>query len=437
MDGSRRDARDVIELQLQALRIVLAVLRGRSLTATLEQRAVTPGTGAHSAAVQDLAYGVLRHLGTLRAVLARLLAKPLHDDDLEALLLVALYQLQYSRSAPYAVVDHAVQACAHLRKSSARGLINGVLRNFLRQPDTALALARKTETGRWSYPQWWIDRLRDAYPGHYAGILEAGNARPPMTLRVNLRRIARDSYQAMLRAAGLEAHAIGECALVLARPIPVDALPGFSQGLVSVQDLSAQYAAALLDLSDGMRVLDACAAPGGKSAHILERAQVRLTAIDRDAQRLSRVASTFERLGLSGHLLCADASKPAGWWDGEAFDRILLDAPCTASGIVRRHPDIKWLRRPEDLQARALDQRHLLEALWRALAGGGKLLYATCSVFPEENQVQVSAFLEAHSEARLLPLSGIWEAPETENITGQILPDPWHDGFYYAPLQKA
>ena len=396
-----------------------------------------PKAGASFAAVQDLAYGVLRYLGLLRALLAGLLAKPLRDEDLDALLLVALYQLKYTRAAPYAVVDDAVRACVRLRKTSAKGLVNAVLRNFLRHPDASLALARKTEPGRWSYPQWWIDTLRSAYPGHYADILEAGNTRPPMTLRVNLRRIARDAYLAMLGTAGLEAEAIGDCAVMLAQPVPVDGLPGFSQGLVSVQDLSAQYAAPLLDLSDGMRVLDACAAPGGKSAHILEHAQVRLTAIDRDAQRLSRLASNFERLGLSGRVLCADAAEPARWWDGEFFDRILLDAPCTASGIVRRHPDIKWLRRPEDLWAWTAQQRHLLEALWRTLAGGGKLLYATCSVFPEENQVQVSAFLRAHSEAQLLPPSGIWEGPEIGNINGQILPDPRHDGFFYALLQKA
>ena len=267
-----------------------------------------PKAGASFAAVQDLAYGVLRYLGLLRALLAGLLAKPLRDEDLEALLLVALYQLKYTRAAPYAVVDDAVRACVRLRKTSAKGLVNAVLRNFLRHPDASLALARKTEPGRWSYPQWWIDTLRSAYPGHYADILEAGNTRPPMTLRVNLRRIARDAYLAMLGTAGLEAEAIGDCAVMLAQPVPVDGLPGFSQGLVSVQDLSAQYAAPLLDLSDGMRVLDACAAPGGKSAHILEHAQVRLTAIDRDAQRLSRLASNFERLGLSGRVLCADAA---------------------------------------------------------------------------------------------------------------------------------
>jgi len=311
-----------------------------------------------------------------------------------------------------------------------------VLRSFLRQRDAWLAQARKTEPGRWSHPQWWIDALRNAYPAHYADILEAGNTRPPMTLRVNLRRIERDAYVAMLRTAGLEAEAIGEAAVMLAQPVPVEDLPGFAHGLVSVQDLSAQYAAYLLDLSDGMRVLDACAAPGGKSSHILERARVDLTAIDRDAQRLSRVASNFERLGLSGRLLCADASEPARWWDGRPFDRILLDAPCTASGIVRRHPDIKWLRSPEDLRAHTAQQRHLLEALWRTLAGGGKLLYATCSVFPEENQAQVSAFLQGHSEARLLPPSGIREGPEIGNIKGQILPDPRHDGFFYALLQK-
>jgi 16S rRNA (cytosine967-C5)-methyltransferase len=300
-----------------------------------------------------------------------------------------------------------------------------------------LAHARRTEPGRWSYPQWWIDTIRSAYPDDVAAILEAGNVRPPMTLRVNLRKIALEPYRSMLLEAGMQAETIGDVALRLGQPVAVDKLPGFAQGLVSVQDLAAQYAASLLDVSDGLRVLDACAAPGGKSAHILERAQVDLTAIDRDEQRLSRVSATFERLGLSGaHVRGADVADLAQWWDGGAFDRILLDAPCSGSGIVRRHPDIKWLRRPEDVPALAAQQRGLLEALWRTLARGGKLLYSTCSVFPAENHAQVSVFLRAHSDARLLPLSGIPEGPEIGNIKGQLLPGPRHDGFFYALLQK-
>jgi len=429
----------VTDVQLRALRLLLAVLGGRSLTAALAARRTADAVGERvSAAVQDLVYGVLRHLGLLQAVVAELVAKPLADHDLDALLLVALYQLEYTRAAPHAVVDHAVQACTRLRKTSAKGLVNAVLRNFLRRREALLAHARSTEPGRWSYPQWWIDTLRSAYPSDFAAILEAGNSRPPMTLRVNLRKIASEPYRALLQEAGMQAQPIGDAALLLDQPVGVDMLPGFAQGLVSVQDLAAQYAASLLDLSDGLRVLDACAAPGGKSAHILERARVDLTAIDRDEVRLQRVAATFERLGLPpAHVRRADAADLAQWWDGGAFDRILLDAPCSASGIVRRHPDIKWLRRPEDVPALAAQQRALLEALWRTLARGGKLLYSTCSVFPAENHAQVSVFLQAHSAARLLPLPGIPEGPEIGNVKGQLLPGPRHDGFFYALLQKA
>jgi 16S rRNA (cytosine967-C5)-methyltransferase len=425
----------VIETQLQATRVVLEVLGGRSLTGALaESRA--PATERSWGAVQDISFGVLRHLGLLRGLLAALVTRPVTDRDLEALLLVALYQLQFSRAAPHAVVDCAVQACERLRKTSAKALVNAVLRNFLRRPEPLVSQAQRTEEGRWSYPQWWIDEARRTYPDRYGAILEAGNAHPPMTLRVNLRRIPREAYVALLRERGLEAKVIGAAALMLDEPQNVELLPGFRDGLVSVQDLAAQYAAPLLDLEAGQHVLDACAAPGGKSAHILERAAVVLTAVDRDAQRLDRVRETLERLRLSARLVHADATDPALWWDGTPFDRILLDAPCTASGIVRRHPDIKWLRRAEDIGALAAQQRRLLEALWQTLASGGKLLYATCSVFSAENQLQVSAFLHSHPEARLLPMSSIPDGPQNGNIDRQLLPDPRHDGFFYALLQR-
>ncbi len=387
-------------------------------------------------ALQDICFGVFRHLGLLRSLLATLATRALKDRDVAALLLVALYQLQFTQAAPHAVVDHAVRACTRLRKTSAKGLVNALLRNFLRHPEALLSQARRTEEGRWSYPQWWIDEVRRAYPGRHGAILEAGITHPPMTLRVNLRLIRCEDYLALLHGAGIGAEQVGRSALLLAKPMRVDQLPGFSQGLVSVQDLSAQYAAGLLDLAAGQRVLDACAAPGGKTGHILESANVNLIAIDRDASRLMRVRETLERLRLRAELVCADAADPSNWWDGTQFQRILLDAPCTASGIVRRHPDIKWLRRPQDGPALATQQRQLLEALWHMLATGGKLLYATCSVFPAENQLQIAAFLQSHPEAKLLPLSDIPDGPEIGNIKGQILPDSRHDGFFYSLLQR-
>ena len=426
----------MINTQLRAVRIVLQVLAGRSLASELHKTryAVQDDSGG---ALQDICFGVFRHLGLLRGLVAALATRAVTDRDVEALLLVALYQLQFTRAAPYAVVDHAVRACTRLGKNSAKGLVNAVLRSFLRRPETPLSQARRTEEGRWSHPQWWIDEVRRAYPACHGAILEAGSTRPPMTLRVNLRLIRCEDYLALLRGASIRAEQIGRAALLLAEPMSVEQLPGFAKGLVSVQDLSAQYAALLLDLAVGQRVLDACAAPGGKTAHILETADVELTAIDRDAARLTRVRETLERLSLRARVICADAAEPSRWWDGTPFQRILLDAPCTASGIVRRHPDIKWLRRPQDGTALAAQQRRLLEVLWHMLAAGGKLLYATCSVFPDENQLQIAAFLQSHPEARLLPLSDIPDGPEIGNIKGQILPDSRHDGFFYALLQRA
>jgi 16S rRNA (cytosine967-C5)-methyltransferase len=423
-----------MQVQLQAARTLLQVFAGRSLSAVLPQARAQGSSAAESGAVQDLAFGVLRHLGLLRALLGELTDRRVEDADLETLLLVALYQLQFTRTPPHAVVDQSVRACTALRKRSAGGLTNAVLRNFLRRRESIVERACSTETGRWSYPQWWIDALRLAYPSQFSDILASGNARPPMTLRVNLRRMDCDAYQVMLQQAGIEAEQVGPGALLLERPVPIARLPGFTAGLASVQDLSAQYAVPLMDLAPGQRVLDACAAPGGKTAHIAEICNVELTAIDRDAQRLTLVAQTFERLQLSPiKLLHADAGELNAWWDGVPFDRILLDAPCTASGIVRRHPDIKWLRRPTDIANLAAEQQALLRALWRALTPGGKLLYATCSVFPEETQLQLSAFLHAHADARLLKLPAIAEIANTQ---GQILPDSRHDGFFYALLQK-
>lgn len=426
----------MIETQLEATRIVLEVLSGRSLTPVLTESRARIGDSTWGA-LQNVAYGVFRQLGLLRSILGALLARPLTDRDVEALLLVALYQLQFTVAAPYAVVDQAVQASSRLGKGAAKGLVNAVLRNFLRRRDGLLDQAKRSESARWSYPQWWIDELRHAYPAQYAGILEQGNQHPPMTLRVNLRRIARDDYQQLLRDEDVAAEAVGPAALMLVHPIGVERLPGFGEGLVSVQDLSAQYVPALLDLADGQRVLDACAAPGGKTAHLLETAAIEVTALDSDAQRLQRVRDTLARLQLTADkLLAADAAQTAAWWNGRPFDRILLDAPCTASGIVRRHPDIKWLRRAADVQTMAQQQRALLDALWHTLAAGGKLLYATCSVFAAENAEQISTFLESHPEATLLPLSGIPASAAGERIAGQILPDTRHDGFFYALLQK-
>jgi 16S rRNA (cytosine967-C5)-methyltransferase len=421
----------VIEVQRHAIDAVVAVQEGRSLTGALAALWLREPrlTAGERGAVQDIAFGVCRWRGTLEAVLATLLRKPVTHPPLQALLLVALYQLEWTRAAHYAVVDSAVRSCARLGQSGAKGLVNAVLRNFLRQRAQLLAQARATQPGRFSYPQWWIDALRTAWPQQFESILEAGNGHPPMTLRVNARRISAGQYLDLLRSHGIAGQPLPGSAVLLDRPVPVPVLPGFDAGLVSVQDLGAQWSTPLLDLRDGQRVLDACSAPGGKTAHMLETAQVRMLALDREAQRLERVRQNLARLHLAAQLQTADAGALDQWWDGERFDRILLDAPCTASGVVRRHPDSKWLRRPTDVAQLAAEQARLLEALWHTLAPGGKLLYVTCSLFPAETHLQVEAFLARHREAALLPLR---DFPEP---SGQLLPAARHDGFFYALLQ--
>jgi 16S rRNA (cytosine967-C5)-methyltransferase len=409
------------------------VLGGRNLSRTLtsiwaRQPALTT---QQRAAVQDLSYGTLRFYGQLNAALIHLLAKPLKDEALRCLLLVALYQLQYSKAAPYAVVDHAVQTAVRLGKARAKGLVNAVLRNFLRRREQLLQEIAVDETAVYSHPQWWIDKLKQQYPEFWQAILLANNQHPPMTLRVNCRRSTVEEYLQRLQHQGIAAERCGDVALTLAQPVPVDKLPGFAEGVVSVQDSGAQYAAAFLDLDEGMRVLDACAAPGGKAAHLLELASIDLIALDNDAARLQKVGQNLARLNLRARLQLGDAGQPAAWWDGQPFQRILADVPCSASGVVRRHPDIKWLRRPSDIEQFAEQQAVIMDALWRCLARGGKLLYVTCSLFVEENQHQIEAFLRRHQDAMRLSLPGL-AAPDL-----QLLPDTHHDGFYYALLAKA
>jgi 16S rRNA (cytosine967-C5)-methyltransferase len=424
------------DLQRLAALVVGHVLAGRSLDAELRalwSRESAPSREARPA-LQDMCYGTLRFLGEIDAILTLLLAKPLKDEHVRDLLRVALYQLLHTRAASHAIVDQAVRACAAFGQPAAKGLVNGVLRNFLRRREALIRDARSADVGRYSHPQWWIDKLRALYPDDYERMLFHANGHPPLTLRVNLRATRVDSYIAQLASSGLDARHLGGAAVALERPVAIDRIPGFAEGLASVQDAAAQHAAACLDLEPGLRVLDACAAPGGKTAHMLEAANVDLTALDVDAARLERVRSNLERLKLEARIISGDAARPAQWWDGVPYARVLADVPCSASGVVRRHPDIKWLRRPDDVPAFAQRQQEILAALWQVLATGGKLLYATCSVFAEENNAQIEQFLEHHPDAQRLTLP----EPHTNAraIAGQILPDEWHDGFFYALLQK-
>lgn len=424
-------------IQLAASQIIQQVLvDGRNLNQVLDEsmRRKAVWTPAQRATLQDLSYGTLRYYGQLRAILALLLHKPMLDQRIFYVLLVALYQLQYSKAAQHAVVDHAVRS-AQMLNVKVSGLVNAILRNFLRSRDVLLEQVAQSAEGKYSYPQWWIDELQAQYGERSAAILAAGNQRPPMTLRVNHRRGSTADYLAQLAQHELPARSIEPDALQLDKPVPVDKLPGFFSGLVSVQDAGAQYAAHLLDVHDGMRVLDACAAPGGKTAHILELAQVEMVAVDKNEKRLQRVAENLQRLNLTSQggpaqLVVGDAAEPDAWWDGKTFQRILTDVPCSASGVVRRHPDIKWLRRSADIAGFAAQQIDILRALWRLLAQDGKLLYATCSVFQQENEQVIAAFLAQRPDARRLPITLPCD------IDGQLLPDDHHDGFFYALLHK-
>jgi len=420
-------------IQLAASEIVRKVLvNGRNLDHALaeslsKKMAWMP---AHRAALQDLSYGTLRYFGQLQAMLDMLLHKPLQDERVRFLLLVAMYQLQYGKSARHAVVDHAVRA-AQILNHRVSGLVNAVLRNFLRDQNVLLEQSGKNEAGKYSYPQWWIDELKAQYGERSDAILEAGNQRPPMTLRVNQQKVTAEDYLARLAQQDIQARLIEPGALQLDKPVQVDKLPGFYSGQVSVQDAGAQCAALLLDVHDGMRVLDACAAPGGKAAHILELAQVEMVAVDKDEKRLQRVEENLQRLDLAAQLVVGDAAKPEAWWDGQTFQRILADVPCSASGVVRRHPDIKWLRRYADIAGFAVQQLDILRSLWRLLAQDGKLLYATCSIFQQENEQVIAAFLAQRPDAQRLPINLPY------GINGQLLPDDRHDGFFYVLLHKS
>jgi 16S rRNA (cytosine967-C5)-methyltransferase len=332
------------------------------------------------------------------------------------------------------VVHQAVDAAVLLGQARAKGLVNGVMRNFQRRRSALIPEIEATETGRYRHPQWWIDALRTAYPSDWQSVLQEANRHPPMVLRVNRRRLTADAYLKKLEGAGLAARSLGQQAVLLEKPCRVERLPGFAAGEVSVQDAGAQRAALLLDVREGMRVLDACAAPGGKTGHILELARCELLAVDADRSRAARISENLARLQLEARVVIADCRDPESFSERRVFDRILLDAPCSASGVVRRHPDIKWRRRQSDIAEFRKTQTQLLDAVWRVLASGGKLLYATCSVFPEENSAQVRDFLLRQPDAELLPhpkLPG-WD----DDVKGQILPTAVSDGFYYALLGK-
>ncbi len=412
----------------EAALLVAAVLDGGNLTEAYEARLqAAPEWGdATRGAVRDLAWSTLRDFGRGDAVLRHLLHTP-PPVFVRALLLVALYRLEQRPAQAHTVVDQAVEAVA-AEMPGLKGVVNGVLRNVLRRDEEVAGWREADEEARYRHPRWWIERLRKTYPTHWEAALAAGNLHPPMALRVNRRRGSVDEAAAALDAAGLAWRRLDHDALLLAAPVAVARLPGFAEGRVSVQDAGAQWAARLLAAQAGERVLDACAAPGGKTAHLLECADIALQALELDAGRAARVSRNLERLGLTAPVAVADCRALAQWWDGRPFDRILADVPCSASGVVRRHPDIKWLRRDDDIARFAAQQAGILDALWQTLAPGGTMLYVTCSVFEEENGLQITRFCARHADAERRSLEG---RPDL-----QLLPTADHDGFYFALLHK-
>ena len=420
-----------------ASQAVAAVRAGRSLDDALARCPPEARPGA-----QALAYQVLRGLGGAMAVRDIVAAKA-PPPQVDALLLTSLALLWPAEQPAYAdhtLVDQAVHA-ARGRTPAAAPFLNAVLRRFVRERAALVEAARHSPVGAFNHPLWWIERIRQDWPGQWEALLESGNRHPPMTLRVNARRGTAAAYVQRLAALGRGATAIGAQAVVLERPSPVQQLPGFDEGEVSVQDAAAQRAAPLLlgaGLPTGARVLDACAAPGGKTAHLLELADLDVLALDVDPLRLARVRDTLNRLHLAAQLRAADARDTAAWWDGRPFDAVLLDAPCSASGIVRRHPDVRWLRRPDDVVALSRVQSQMLDALWPLVAPGGRLLYATCSVFRAEGSRQIDAFLQRQppGTARLDPQSPGHLLPVPDNSPDRSASGAASDGFHYALIHK-
>jgi 16S rRNA (cytosine967-C5)-methyltransferase len=411
--------------------MVERVAAGMSLAAEFERRA-EGGSETPRAALIDLTHGTLRRYGRVQAIVRQLSRRASGDALVEALLWCSLYALESGRYAEYTVVDQAVRACGLLERWNAKGYVNAVLRGFLRERGSLEARIQADVEARYQHPRWWIEILRAAYPADAEAVLAAGNSHPPMCLRVNRRRASVAPYQERLLATGIGSRTLGNEALLLERPVPVERLPGFDSGEVSVQDAGAQRAAYCLDVADGQRVLDACAAPGGKSGHLLECAQLELTALDADAGRCARLERNLARLGLHARVMNADCTRPGDWWDGVPFDRVLADVPCSASGIARRHPDIKWLRRANDVEAFAARQGAILDALWQVLGADGRLLYATCSVFPQENDAVIDAFIARQRSpgARAVRLA------LPDGGAAQGLPGAERDGFYYALIRK-
>jgi 16S rRNA (cytosine967-C5)-methyltransferase len=427
-----------LNTRVLAAKILVEVTRdGKSFSAALDAALPSVSEASDRAFVQALTYGVLRWYWRLDKVLSLLTRKPIKDERIRMLALLGLFQLKYMHIKPHAAVGETVAAVG--LSTWAKPLLNGVLRTYQREHETLEAQIEAHEASALAHPEWLVERLKKDWPDAYRALLTQNNAPPPLTLRVNRLQQSRAKFLDRLAEHGIAAMPSAVCAsaATLEQPSPVERIPGFSAGAVSVQDAAAQFAAGLLNLAPGQRVLDLCAAPGGKTAHILETYPElgELVAVDLSGERMIRVRDNLDRIGLSATLITADALVPSSWWDQRPFDRILLDAPCSATGVIRRHPDIKVLRLPADLKELASMQQQILASAWSLLAPGGQLVYATCSVIRAENEANIARFLLEHEDARELPIMTDWGIPLAHGR--QILTGTnGMDGFYYARLEK-
>lgn len=413
----------------------------RSLNAILTGALINSLSAEKIPLAKELCYGVSRWYFHLNHLSQCLITKPIKakDNDLNILILIGLYQIIHLNIPVHAAVSETVDVVHHLKKSWASQFINAILRTFIRNKDALLQQVSKKEEAKNAHPKWLVKSIQQAWPQHWQEIIHENNQRAPLAIRVNQQKISRKDYQKKLVDANLDANAAkyNQNGILLKKPIDAECLPGFAEGLISIQDNAAQLAAELLMLKPLQHVLDACAAPGGKTTHILEiEPTIHITAIDKDSKRLQKVDDNLKRLGFSAKLISKNANNITEWWDGILFDRILVDAPCSATGVIRRHPDIKILRKADDIQSLSMQQEHLLKSLWPLLKCGGILLYTTCSVLPEENLQVLTRFLDEHSNAQEIKINTDWG--EELNIGRQILPgkNDNMDGFYYARLIK-
>ncbi len=425
------------KVRAAAAEAIAGVFSGRSLDDEM-QRVAASLPVRERATLRVMCLGTIRDHARLSAIVARLVPRPpAPHSPSHALLVLGLFQLIHMRSAEYADVNETVNAAAMLGKRTSKGLTNAVLRHFQRQRQDILDSLPDTPEVRHSYPAWLVAEIGKDWGDRAESVLAAGNQRAPLTLRVNTSRSSPEAYLEALSRHGMAARPVPgvPTALTLETSAPVTKLPGYGEGLFAVQDASAQLAARILEPEAGQRVLDACAAPGGKTCHLLEQAPgIELQALEKDSQRLARLRENLSRLRLQAEIICGDGGDPDSWWDGRAYDRILLDAPCSGTGVIRRHPDIKWLRRPSDIPQAAAQQRALLDALWPLLLPGGRLLYATCSILGAEGDGVVGPFLATQADAHAVPLD--LDVGEATPFGRRIAPGGAHDGFYYALLEK-